>query len=134
MKPPRLKLATWADYADVVNQRMTILRTYAYAEVESLPLDIRCLAAIQIETDDLQPSMTLRLRLKDFEGTLAAESEIPIVPQRTLTDRCIFQVVAQLQFHMTKHDYTLEISRKEDGFLIGELPLPVITAALKRNA
>ncbi|QDV61116.1 hypothetical protein [Crateriforma conspicua] len=134
MKPPKLKLATWADYADVVNQRMTILRAYSYADVQSLPCEYHCLAAIQIETDDLQPPMTLLLQLIDYEGTHAATAEIPVTPHRTLTDLCVAQLVAEFHFEMSKHDYTLKISNKENGVLIGELSLPVVTADMRKNA
>ena len=134
MKQPTLKLATWADYADVVDQRMTILRAFSYAAVPQLPCKYRCLAAIQIETDDLQPPMTLRLQLKDFEGTIAAHSEIEAVPHRTMTDRCILQIVSTFEFEMKKIEYTLEISQKENGFVIGELSLPVVTETMKKNA
>ena len=133
MKPPILKLATWADYADVVDQRMTILRAFSYMEVESLPVECRCIAAIQIETDDLQSSTTLLLRLKDYEGTIAVELECLLEPHRTLTDRFLSQIVAEFHFELKKHEYSLEMSLKENGAKLGELALPVVTKHMLRN-
>ncbi len=134
MKKPTLKLATWADYADVVNQRMTILRTFGYLEVESLPSPVRCFFAIQLEFDDLQPETHLHLRLQDYEGTVVADESLAIQPHRTLTDRYLSQMVGLFQFEAKKHEYSLKILNKDTGELIGELALPIVTLAQKTAA
>jgi hypothetical protein len=125
-KNPIVNILTWCDYADIVDEKMTILRTSSFALAESLPAQLQKMVAVKLQLDDLQPRQTLQMKLTDFEGSILHVEEVVLIPARTLSDKWVFQYVVSFQIKLEKIEYSLDLYIKETGTLIGTLPLPIV--------
>jgi hypothetical protein len=128
MKKPEVNILTWCEYADIHNEQMNILRTYSFVTCPQLPSPFAGRVALKLQFDDLQPLQTLQIRVCDYEGSKIHENEVALQPTRTHTDKWVFQAVLALSFEIQKIEYSLELRIKENGVILGTLPLPVAVA------
>lgn len=132
MIDPRISVLTWADYADIHDHRMSILRTFNYYQVESLPSVFRGYLAMQLICEDWQGKSTLQVLLRDKDYSVVSLSSIVVTAGETPTGKYVVQIPLHFEFQLECDFYSVEVSQLETEKEIFSLPLPIIVkSALK---